>query len=127
MHLFLKVFLLAFVFECGVIYNLQGLNSVTNSTTGSHVEDEDTLSIRNSTDRNSNNFSPFELLETDAEEEIDEDENERSCKFFSDVKVHPNFTSNLSLKVLPDGIRVSSFQTYTPLFILFHSWKFHLA
>ncbi len=127
MHLFLKVFLLAFVFECGVIYNLQGLNTLTNSTTESLIENKDAVSIRNSTDRNSNNFSPFELLETDAEEEIDEDENERSCKVLSVVKVRTNFPLNFNFKASREGIQVSSFQTYTPLFILFHSWKFHLT
>jgi hypothetical protein len=124
---FVRFFLLAFLLEVGVIYNLQGLNTLTNSTTGFHVEDEDSCSIKNSTNSNSNNFSPFEILETDAEEEIDEDEYEKSFKYFSVVKVHPYFNSNFSGKVSAEEFNVSSFQTDTPLFILFHSWKFHLA
>ena len=127
MHLILKVFLLAFIFECGVIYNLQGLNTLTNSTTGSLIEDKGAVSFRNSTGRNTNNFSPFELLETDAEEEIDEDENQKNFKNFLVLKVQTYFNSSFNEKASEEEINVYSFQTDTPLFILFHSWKFHLA
>lgn len=126
MLVFVRIFLLALIFEFGVIYNLQGLDVVSPPATTQYNKDNSEQSITKTPLKHSNDYFPFEIIETDGQEEIEEEEN---------GKTHGN-TLFLTSGALPapnifkgqvhKRLQYSSCLINIPLFIIFHSWKFHL-
>ena len=118
MRTFLRLFLLAIVLEFGAIYILYGLEIVSRTTSQHHVENNYDNSF-------SNVLSPFDILEKNGEEEIEEEDSERKSGY--QYLNTSNFTDyNILYTKIWRRFQISSFLFNIPLFIIFHSWKFHI-
>ncbi|MBK7637588.1 MAG: hypothetical protein WAT22_15365 [Saprospiraceae bacterium] len=125
MRTFLRLFLLAIVLEFGAIYILYGLEIVSRTTSQHHVENNYDNSFCSTINHHSNVLSPFDILEKNGEEEIEEEDSERKSGY--QYLNTSNFTDyNILYTKIWRRFQISSFLFNIPLFIIFHSWKFHI-
>ncbi len=126
MHLFLKVFLLAFVFECGVIYNLYGVDILSQNSVVKDLKHINSDTISDCSNHHSNNFSPIEVLETECQEEIDDKKNDTSDNnsLLRKVKLGINYANNYS-KPLIQSVKNGFIKIHR--FILYCSLRFYIS
>lgn len=118
----LRYFFLILILEFVAIYNLQGLHY--NPTLPEITQDcppTDQITIDDY--HFPSGLLPFEILESDIEEESDEESHYHAIVHFG------NFFGSLVSIRSESYIGISGltcFRFNVPLFIVFHTWKFHL-
>ena len=127
MAIFIRLFILAFIFELGAIYSIQAeVNTDLNSQLSQNKTPNNTYSLREC----NNLFSDFVHYELfDKEEQKEETENEPDDDILS---LSGHYSSNPQSVKATTQISSANFATrgyvfYSlPLFIVFQSWKLYI-
>lgn len=126
MSLFVRIFLLALIFELGGIYAVQASESFTEYHSNQHIGQANNQDTFITSLDLLNDFSPYEIIENTELTESSEEE--------SDIQLHHlsartafeqgNYL-HLAQTVFQDYSFLYSYPS-VPFFVLFHTWKFHL-
>ncbi len=125
--IFLRLFFVAFLFELGAIYSIQAKDNYSNIAQNFETGVLNNQHSFSALDNPLNNLYPFELVEKEEQNEINEDESEEdflsSCEnYFLKKQFHLSKNKNGSINFTLFVTNIYSL----PLFIVFHSWKFHV-